>query len=120
MLVLIVGSDAPLASRMAWILSAEGLHVETVSTPDESIVRLRSISPDVVLFDTHLPPAEKRVWLAAMRQQSDAAIVDLLDVHDRPRAALASCADSVLSKPFDADTLIDIVRRSGMANRPYA
>ena len=114
MRVLVVGSDEPLVRKMTWILEGDGHAVSTTRTPEDAVVRLRHMTPDVVLITTDLSPEDKNVWIAAIRQQAGMRVIDVIAAPVSTAARRASLADAVIATPFDAETLVGVVdsRRS--------
>jgi DNA-binding NarL/FixJ family response regulator len=56
--VVLVDDSRPFMESARALLEQEGLLVVgTASTPDEALVRVRELHPDVVLLDVHLGPA---------------------------------------------------------------
>lgn len=105
---------------MAWFLGDAGFDVRKTTSAKESLRQQCAPEPDVVIFNTHLPEAEKAECIGALRQHApEAVVVDIAGRGAAPAGAMAAAgerdpravvADSYLEIPFSGETLVDTVR----------
>ncbi len=115
-LVLLVDDEPNIRETVGFILEMEGFKVATASDGTEAIDEARRLRPPVVLLDAMLPhrdgfdvcrtikadpalAATRVVMLTALGQKAD---------QDR---AMAAGADFYLTKPFDEEDLLALLRR---------
>lgn len=98
-------------------LELEGFEVHTaVDGPDALEVAAR-VTPDVVTLDVMMPRLDGFAVAAQLRAQASTSHIKVCLVSaraqkaDRQRAESASGVDAYLSKPFDPDDLIAVIRR---------
>jgi DNA-binding response OmpR family regulator len=115
--ILVVDDDADLRSALARALTQAGYQVRGAADGAEAMRLHQEIPADLVLTDVYMPGedglAEIRelragwpaVRIVAMSGAADRGDVDLLEV------AQAFGADAGLSKPFELDALLALVRR---------
>ena len=109
MQVLLVETDAPLVRLMAWFLVEAGFVASKVDLAGDIVGRAIECGADVVVFNTGLPPGEKRHYIELLHESVNAPKV--LDVSDGAHRTFPdTSADAYLMQPFDADDLVASVR----------
>lgn len=115
-LVLLVDDEPNIRETVGFILEMEGFKVATAADGLEALVEVRRLKPPVVLLDAMLPHRDgfevcrsikadptlagtRVVMLTALGQKAD---------QDR---AMAAGADFFLTKPFDEEDLLSLLRR---------
>jgi two-component system sensor histidine kinase/response regulator len=114
--ILNVDDNEPARYARSRILKAAGFEVHEAATGKESVEKIASLRPDLVLLDVHLPDAN---GIEICRQlKSDPQYASLLIIQlsasaltaPHATAALNSGADMYLMEPVDPDVLIATVR----------
>ncbi|MCS7183418.1 MAG: response regulator [Thermoanaerobaculum sp.] len=114
--VLVVDDEPSLRDTLSFILEMEGFSVEVAKDGDEALEKVRQSRPGVVLLDVMMP--KKDGYQVCQEIKGDPALAQTKVViltamgqaADRARA-LAVGADAYVSKPFDEDFLITLLRR---------
>jgi DNA-binding response OmpR family regulator len=108
---MLITEDEALARRMAWVLEEEGFAVIPVAHPEEAVPHLEPGRPDVIVMNTDLPAAEKQARIESLRDiLPDVGLIDLSRKSRRPSQNTG--ADEYVNTPFDADELVEKVRRT--------
>lgn len=106
---LLVDDDDAFRTTLQGALRRRGVVARTAATIDEGLVTLEYEPVDLVVIDYRMPRGDGLSALAQYRKlQPDAAIVMLTGFGDIPLAvaAMREGADTLLSKPVDADKLL--------------
>ncbi|WP_437598426.1 response regulator transcription factor [Sorangium sp. So ce590] len=106
---LLVDDDDAFRTTLQGALRRRGVVARTAATIDEGLVALEYEPVDLVVIDYRMPRGDGLSALAKYRKlQPDAAIVMLTGFGDIPLAvaAMREGADTLLSKPVDADKLL--------------
>lgn len=119
--VLVVDDEDSITQLIAMALRYEGWHVETASTGQEALEKIRTSSPDVAVFDIMLPDFDGMQLLSQLRSSGEMLPVLFLtaldSVEDRVNG-LTVGGDDYVTKPFSLEELIarlrGLVRRSQM------
>lgn len=119
---LIVDDEESITQLVSMALRYEGWEVDTASSGEQALEKLRAGEPDVAVFDIMLPDMDGMQLLSRVR--SNGAIFPVLfltaldSVEDRVKGLTAGGDDYVV-KPFSLEELIarmrGLVRRSQMA-----
>jgi CheY-like chemotaxis protein len=114
--VLVVDDDDVIRQLISVNLELEGFEVSTAVDGQDCLEKVKDIRPDVVTLDIMMPRLDG--WEAASRLRADPDTADIKVVLLSARAQEADLergsrigVDAYLTKPFDPDELIDIVRR---------
>ena len=112
---LVVEDDPHLAKFLQHYLNFEGFEVRVAGTRAEVIGELRKATPDLVLLDVTLPDADGFDILAKLRSHptfKDVPVIMLTAKATREAViqGLAAGAQGYVTKPFEADALIEAVR----------
>ena len=119
-LVLLIEDDSELRTVVGRGLSEEGFRVETAATGADSLDRMRSMEPDVLVVDIGLPDTDGRDLCQALRARGFRAPVLFLTARDALVDRIAGFdagGDDYLAKPFAFVELVArlqaLVRRGG-------
>jgi CheY-like chemotaxis protein len=114
--VLVVDDDDVIRQLISVNLELEGFEVATAVDGQDCLEKVKDVKPDVVTLDIMMPRLDG--WEAASRLRADPDTADIKVVLLSARAQEADLergsrigVDAYLTKPFDPDELIDIVRR---------
>jgi CheY-like chemotaxis protein len=114
--VLVVDDDDVIRQLITVNLELEGFEVETAHDGQDCLDKVKDVAPDVVTLDIMMPRLDG--WETATRLREDPATADLKVVLLSARAQEADLergnrigVDAYLTKPFDPDELISVVRR---------
>lgn len=106
MRVLVIGWDRKLLSRISWILTEEGYDPVAFESTAEALEAPDAGEPDIIIINTDLPESDKEVRIDALRDRfGDLPVLDVTRRATNPR--YETDADAYLSKPFDADSLLE-------------
>ena len=114
-LILLVEDHDMAREIMQRRLEREGYRVETAQTGKESLEKIRTVSPDLVLMDMSMPMIDG--WEATRRIKADPELkripIMALTANaiegDRERCLSAGC-DDYETKPVDFDRLLKKIR----------
>ena len=114
--VLVVDDDDVIRQLITVNLELEGFEVATAVDGQDCLDKVKGIRPDVVTLDIMMPRLDG--WEAASRLRADPETADIKVVLLSARAQEADLergsrigVDAYLTKPFDPDELIEVVRR---------
>ena len=114
--VLVVDDDDVIRQLITVNLELEGFEVATAVDGQDCLDRVKDVRPDVITLDVMMPRLDG--WEAASRLRADPATAGIKVVLLSARAQEADLergsrigVDAYLTKPFDPDELIEVVRR---------
>ncbi len=114
--VLVVDDDTVIRQLITVNLELEGFEVATAVDGQDCLDKVKDVRPDVITLDIMMPRLDG--WEAAGRLRSDPETAGIKVVLLSARAQEADLergsrigVDAYLTKPFDPDELIDVVRR---------
>jgi CheY-like chemotaxis protein len=114
--VLVVDDDDVIRQLITVNLELEGFEVDTAVDGQDCLDRVKDVQPDVITLDIMMPRLDG--WEAAGRLRADPDTAGIKVVLLSARAQEADLArgsrigvDAYLTKPFDPDELIEVVRR---------
>ena len=114
--VLVVDDDDVIRQLITVNLELEGFQVDTAVDGQDCLDKVAQVRPDVITLDIMMPRLDG--WAAASRLRADPATAGIKVVLLSARAQEADLArgsrigvDAYLTKPFDPDELIEVVRR---------
>lgn len=118
--VLVVDDDEYIREFVALALSSEGHDVITASNGAVALDQLQSTQPDVILLDMSMPIMDGWQFARAYRELpgTGAALVVMTAARDASMCAREISADAHIDKPFDLDTLLDLVDGLASTGRP--
>jgi CheY-like chemotaxis protein len=108
--ILVVDDDDGTLEAIAELLRDAGYRTSTATTGDEALRRLRRGRPDLLLMDLIMPNMDGWELLARLREDSELARVPKVVMTAWPRPDDLPEGVSVLSKPFEWDALLHVVR----------
>jgi two-component system phosphate regulon response regulator PhoB len=109
--ILIVEDEADVALMLRYNLEAEGFKVQTATTGDEAVERMREAIPDLILLDWMLPGLSGIELCRRWRAREETARVPIIMITARGEEeerirGLATGADDYVVKPFSVPELI--------------
>ena len=114
--VLVVDDDAVIRQLITVNLELEGFEVITAEDGQDCLERVKDFAPTVITLDIMMPRMDG--WEAATALRADPETADIKVVLLSARAQEADLqrgdrigVDAYLTKPFDPDELIEVVRR---------
>ena len=114
--VLVVDDDDVIRQLITVNLELEGFEVATAVDGQDCLDRVKEVQPDVVTLDIMMPRLDG--WETASRLRADPDTAGIKVVLLSARAQEADLergsrigVDAYLTKPFDPDELIEVVRR---------
>ncbi len=115
--ILIVDDDAVLLESIADLLLLSDFEVLTASNGAEALQILQSQRPDCIISDVMMPELDGYGLLEAIRNHEKWSTIPVIMItaYDKPYAKSGGqtlAPDAVLSKPFDVDQLITVIRES--------
>ena len=121
--VLVVDDDDVIRQLITVNLELEGFEVATAVDGQDCLDKVKAVAPDVITLDIMMPRLDG--WEAASRLRADPETSGIKVVLLSARAQEADLergsrigVDAYLTKPFDPDELIEVVRR--LAGLPAA
>ncbi len=112
--ILVVEDEEGIRKNIERLLTLEGYEVATAPNGQHGLVIARSMLPDIVITDIHMPVMDGFAMLDAIRHhpELDRAIVIMLtaaDERDSMRRGMRLGADDYLTKPFRREELLDAI-----------
>jgi|SRR5687768_3760939 len=109
--ILIVEDEADVALMLRYNLEAEGFKVQTATTGDEAVERMREAIPDLILLDWMLPGLSGIELCRRWRAREETSRVPIIMITARGEEeerirGLATGADDYVVKPFSVPELI--------------
>ncbi len=114
-LILLVDDDASLRALITLRLEANGFDVVTASSGEAALAQLALTRPDAVLTDIQMDGMDGMVLFRAIQARDPALPVIVLTAHGTIPDAVAATQHGLfgyLTKPYDAPTLIDLLKRA--------
>lgn len=111
--VLVVEDDPDLQWQLARMLTVRGNRVVGTSSAEGALELLRQWPVDLVLVDDGLPGMSGLELARTIRDAHPETAVVLMSSHDTPQARIAAKlagAVAVVAKPFQIDSLVDLLR----------
>lgn len=115
--VLVVDDTASVRQLIRVNLELDGYEVHEAVDGQDCLDRIADIAPDVVMIDVVMPRLDGYATVASLRSDPVTAAVPVVMVTTQVQAAdLRRAAevgvDAHVSKPFDPDSLADVVQRA--------
>jgi two-component system, NtrC family, response regulator AtoC len=111
--VLIIDDETSLVNSLRFALEDEGYRVHDAATGEAGLRAVAEVQPDLVLLDLRLPDRTGQDVLEDIRRGADAPHVIMISAHGDTRAAVRAVkcgAADYLTKPFDLDELLHVMR----------
>ncbi len=118
--VLVVDDEPSICWAFEQALTEEGHDVVTVATAEEALAASAEWTPDVILLDVRLPGADGFSALEQLRRRLKETPVVFMTAFgnlDTAVQAIGAGAFEYLTKPFDLDDAVDVVRRALESSR---
>jgi DNA-binding response OmpR family regulator len=109
--ILLVEDDPGIRQGVAEFLNFEGYGVDVASNGQEALAYLRQTRPGLVVLDLVMPVMNGPQLLRKMRSEGLEGIPVAIITAAMPGASSLPPADAYLTKPFDLDELLLVVRR---------
>lgn len=114
--ILVADDDPSVRELCQIILGTEGYDVLLAESAEEGIALAREQRPDLVLLDWMMPGVDGMDALLALKKDPATAeipVVMLTALDGMPQITLATYngADGYVTKPFEVDDLLSLVRR---------
>jgi DNA-binding response OmpR family regulator len=112
--VLIIDDDPDVRTVMNILLKKQGYEVETASRQEEVFEMITSFHPTVILLDVLLSGADGRKICQDIKSNTSTSHIPVIMFSAHPGAAdniNVYGADDFISKPVNADTLLQKVQR---------
>jgi CheY-like chemotaxis protein len=112
--ILVVDDDAAIRDVVADILQMSDYPVRTAENGAEALDQIQADQPAAVLLDLMMPVMDGWEFLRRCRACAPCAnvpVVVMSAARDAARAAHELGAQAYLTKPFDMDTVLDLVGR---------
>ncbi|WP_067862818.1 sigma-54-dependent transcriptional regulator [Neptuniibacter marinus] len=113
--VLVIDDERNLVRSISFSLRDEGMLVSGAYTGNEGIEQAKILNPDVVLLDLGLPDISGIKVLVQLRAQNPDLPVIMISAHGDTRSAVKAVKEGAIdyiTKPFDIEELILLIRRS--------
>ena len=113
--ILVVDDDAALRELITLRLEANGFRVEGVDSGEAALAQLALARPDAVLTDMQMNGMDGMALFRAIHARDPALPVIVLTAHGTIPDAVAATQQGLfgyLTKPYDAPTLIDLLKRA--------
>jgi len=113
--ILVVDDDAALRELITLRLEANGFRVEAVDSGEAALAQLALMRPDAVLTDMQMDGMDGMALFRAIHARDPALPVIVLTAHGTIPDAVAATQQGLfgyLTKPYDAPTLIDLLKRA--------
>jgi CheY-like chemotaxis protein len=111
--ILIVDDNEFIIEVMTYILNNKGYDVIALNDGDAVIEHIKSDHPDLVILDMVLPNADGREICKAIKEDNEMKSLPVILCTGSDNLELSmnqkGCPDDVLYKPFDIDSLINMV-----------
>lgn len=112
--ILIIEDDEGIIDVLSTVLESENYNVLVSKTTDGVIKKIKEELPNIILLDLWVPGKEGKDLAKKIRDSLPLLKIPILVVsasHDIEKVAKALGADSYISKPFDIDVLLKMVKR---------
>jgi CheY-like chemotaxis protein len=111
--ILVVDDEFGIAEALSSTLTDEGYRVFTAANGKQGWTMLAEVKPDLVIVDYMMPIWSGPRMIEAMREDPSSANIPviMMSAVARPEATTTDGYAAYLRKPFDLDTLLEIVAK---------
>jgi DNA-binding response OmpR family regulator len=115
-LVLVVDDEPNILETLSFVLEMEGFRVATAEDGEQALAQIAALRPPVVVLDAMMPRRDGFDVCRTIKADPNLAGVHVVMLTamgqkaDRERA-LAAGADHFMTKPFDEEELLALLRR---------
>jgi two-component system response regulator GlrR len=113
--ILVVDDDAALRELITLRLEANGFRIDAVDSGEAALAQLALARPDAVLTDMQMAGMDGMALFRAIHARDPALPVIVLTAHGTIPDAVAATQQGLfgyLTKPYDAPTLVDLLKRA--------
>ncbi len=113
--VWIVDDDKSIRWVLEKALQKTDVDIQSFSNPEEVLKKIQHIEPDVIISDIRMPGMDGITLLEQIKQHSPDIPVIIMTAYsdlDRAVSAFQGGAYEYLSKPFDVDEVVSLVKRA--------
>ncbi|MBI4005757.1 MAG: response regulator, partial [Gammaproteobacteria bacterium] len=113
--VWIVDDDKSIRWVLEKALSREDVNITSFADPNDVLEKIKRDTPDVVISDIRMPGMDGIALLERIKQHSPDVPVIIMTAYsdlDRAVSAFREGAFEYLSKPFDVDEVVSLVKRA--------
>lgn len=110
--ILVVDDDIDILSVMEILLSMKGFDVEVISKGENTIPKIESFKPDLILLDVLISGYDGRVICKQLKSNKSTCHIPVIMFSAHPGAAATIAdygADDFIAKPFDVNNLMQKV-----------
>ncbi|MCC8424519.1 PleD family two-component system response regulator [Mucilaginibacter sp. UR6-11] len=111
--ILIVDDNEFMIEVMTYILNNKGYDVIALNNGDQVLDRIKTASPDLVILDMMLPDADGREICHEIKHNTDTRDLPVIICTGSNDVKLSmnqpGSPDDILYKPFNVDSLVDMV-----------
>jgi DNA-binding response OmpR family regulator len=120
--VLIIEDNDALRVMMFTLLRHQPLGVDTASTSDEALEKVRVCDYALIIIDLDLLGGDGRAFLERFHLERPEATTFILAVRDPAREVVLEpdLVSAIMSKPLEIDTLAEVVRECALVVPPPA
>ncbi len=111
-LVLVVDDQARLRRTARVLLEQHGFEVVEARHGGEALLACRRYNPALVLLDLEMPAIDGWTFLRIVENAGFDTPVIIVAATEHGSPAESSCVVDVIPKPYDADVLIEAIRRA--------
>lgn len=116
-MVVLVDDEPSILETVAFILEAEGIEVETAADGLEGLETIKRCKPRVVLLDVMMPFMDGYEVCREVRKIPELEGMFILILTARGQRAdenkaLESGANLYMSKPFDSEVVLEVIRKA--------
>lgn len=107
--ILVVDDDPDILSVMEILLSMKGFQVEVTARGENTLSKIDSFQPDLILLDVLISGHDGRTICKEIKGNETISHIPVLMLSAHPGAAATISdygADGFISKPFDVDNLL--------------
>jgi len=113
--VWIVDDDKSIRWVLEKALQKTDVEIQSFANPEDVLKKIRNEEPDVIISDIRMPGMDGITLLEKVKQQSPSVPVIIMTAYsdlDRAVSAFQGGAFEYLSKPFDVDEVVSLVKRA--------
>ncbi|MEO6893610.1 MAG: response regulator [Ginsengibacter sp.] len=110
--ILVVDDDIDILSVMEILLSMKGFDVEVTSKGENTMPKIESFKPDLILLDVLISGYDGRVICKQLKSNQSTCHIPVIMFSAHPGAAATIAdygADDFIAKPFDVNNLMQKV-----------
>ena len=112
----LIADDDPILRRVLEVnLGAAGIVVESVGRGDDALARVVAAPPDAVILDATMPGMDGHEVYRRLREEPGLGALPVIFLTGRSAEEFTAYAGDrvhVMTKPFDPDDLVELVRNA--------